>query len=134
MISKKEAATVVDLFFDRISAALAEGERVEVRRFCTFYIKEYESYNGRNPKTGEAITVAPKKLPFFKCGQVMKRYDQSLVSYSKIDFDTLFFDDDLWLLPSYAFYSRWYPLVKESIKTFGHPFSVNMLWQKSNVG
>lgn len=65
---------------------------------------------------------------------VSAAYDQSLVSYSKIDFDTLFFDDDLWLLPSYAFYSRWYPLVKESIKTFGHPFSVNLLWQKSNVG
>ena len=73
MISKKEAATIVDLFFDRISAALAEGERVEIRRFCTFYIKEYESYHGRNPKTGEAITVAPKKLPFFKCGQELKR-------------------------------------------------------------
>jgi integration host factor subunit beta len=71
MISKKEAATIV--FFDKISAALAEGERVEIRRFCTFYTKEYESYNGRNPKTGEAITVAPKKSPFFKRGQELKR-------------------------------------------------------------
>jgi integration host factor subunit beta len=73
MISKKEAATIVDLFFDEISSALAEGERVEIRGFCTFYIKEYESYNGRNPKTGEAVAVAPKKLPFFKCGQELKR-------------------------------------------------------------
>jgi integration host factor subunit beta len=72
MISKKEAATIVDLFFDEISSALAEGERVEIRGFCTFYIKEYESYNGRNPKTGEAVAVAPKKLPFFKCGQELK--------------------------------------------------------------
>ena len=73
MISKKEAATIVDLFFDRISAALAEGDRVEIRGFCSFYIKEYESYNGRNPKTGEAVAVAPKKLPIFKCGQELKR-------------------------------------------------------------
>ena len=73
MISKKEAATIVDLFFDKISSALAEGDRVEIRGFCTFYIKEYESYNGRNPKTGETVTVAPKKLPFFKCGQELKR-------------------------------------------------------------
>ena len=72
-LSKKDAAAIVDLFFDKISSALAEGERVEIRRFCTFYIKEYESYNGRNPKTGVAITVAPKKLPFFKCGQELKR-------------------------------------------------------------
>jgi len=72
-ISKKKAATIVELFSDKISAALAEGERVEIRGFCTFYTKEYESYNGRNPKTGEAITVASKKLPFFKCGQELKR-------------------------------------------------------------
>jgi len=72
-LSKKEAATIVDLFSESISEALAKGDRVEIRRFCTFYIKEYESYNGRNPKTGEAITVAPKKLPFFKCGQELKR-------------------------------------------------------------
>ena len=73
MISKKEAATIVNLFFDKISSALAEGDRVEIRRLCTFFVKEYESYNGRNPKTGETITVASKKLPFFKCGQELKR-------------------------------------------------------------
>ena len=71
-ISKKEAATIVDLFFDKISSALAEGDRVEIRRLCSFFVKEYESYNGRNPKTGETITVAPKKLPFFKCGKELK--------------------------------------------------------------
>jgi len=72
-ISKKEAATIVDLFSDRISAALAEGDRVEIRGLCSFFVKEYDSYNGRNPKTGETVTVAPKKLPFFKCGQELKR-------------------------------------------------------------
>jgi len=73
MISKKEAATFVDLFFDKISSALSEGDRVEIRGLCTFFVKEYESYNGRNPRTGETVNVGPKKLPFFKCGQELKR-------------------------------------------------------------
>ena len=73
MISKKEAATIVDLFFDNISSALSEGDRVEIRGLCTFFVKEYESYNGRNPRTGETVNVGPKKLPFFKCGQELKR-------------------------------------------------------------
>jgi integration host factor subunit beta len=72
-LSKKEAATIVDLFFDKISSALAEGERVELRGLCTFFVKEYESYNGRNPKTGETVNVAPKKLPFFKCGKELRK-------------------------------------------------------------
>ena len=72
-LSKKEAATIVDLFFDKRSSALAEGERVELRGLCTFFVKEYESYNGRNPKTGETVNVAPKKLPFFKCGKELRK-------------------------------------------------------------
>ena len=76
MISKKEAATIVDLFFDKISSALAEGDRVELRGLCTFFVKEYDSYQGRNPKTGEPTRVKPKKLPFFKCGmESRKRVD-----------------------------------------------------------
>ena len=72
-LSKKEAAAIVDLFFDKISSALAEVDRVEVRGLCTFFVKEYESYNGRNPKTGETVTVASKKLPFFKCGKELRK-------------------------------------------------------------
>jgi integration host factor subunit beta len=71
-ISKKEAATIVELFFDKISAALAEGDRVEIRGLCSFFVKEYKSYQGRNPKTGERVQVAPKKLPFFKCGKELR--------------------------------------------------------------
>ena len=52
--------------------ALAKGDRVEIRGLCSFFVKEYDSYMGRNPKTGETVTVAPKKLPFFKCGQELK--------------------------------------------------------------
>ncbi len=72
-ISKKEAATVIDLFFESMSEALARGDRVEIRGLCSFYVKEHKSYQGRNPKTGESVEVAPKKLPFFKCGRELKR-------------------------------------------------------------
>ena len=71
-ISKKEAATIVDIFFDQISTALANGDRVEIRGLCSFFVKEYNSYKGRNPRTGESVTVAPKRLPFFKCGKELK--------------------------------------------------------------
>jgi len=70
--SKKEAADVVDLFFGKISDTLASGERVEIRGLCSFFVKKYRPYKGRNPKTGEIVTVAPKKLPFFKCGKELK--------------------------------------------------------------
>jgi integration host factor subunit beta len=71
-ISKNEAAVVVDLFFGHISDALAEGERVEIRGLCSFFVKQYNSYAGRNPKTGEIVNVSRKRLPFFKCGKELK--------------------------------------------------------------
>jgi integration host factor subunit beta len=71
-LSRKEAAAVVDLFFERMSEALARGDRVEIRGLCSFYVKEYDSYKGRNPKTGGSVQVIPKKLPFFKCGKKLK--------------------------------------------------------------
>ena len=51
-ISKAEAAQVVQIFFDHMADALARGERVEIRGLCSFFVKEYKSYVGRNPKTG----------------------------------------------------------------------------------
>ena len=71
-LSKKEAAAILDLFFESMSEALARGDRVEIRGLCSFYVKEYESYKGRNPKTGERVQVGPKNLPFFKCGKELK--------------------------------------------------------------
>jgi integration host factor subunit beta len=71
-LSKKEAAFVIDLFFESMSEALARGDRVEIRGLCSLYVKEYESYKGRNPKTGESVQVTSKKLPFFKCGKELK--------------------------------------------------------------
>jgi integration host factor subunit beta len=71
-ISKKETSAIVDLFFGSMSDALVKGDRVEIRGLCSFNVKEYKSYEGRNPKTGEKVRVAPKKLPFFKCGKKLK--------------------------------------------------------------
>jgi len=71
-LSKNEASAVLNLFFDEMSAALASGDRVEIRGLCSFYIKKYDSYIGRNPKTGEKVKIKPKKLPFFKCGKELK--------------------------------------------------------------
>ena len=71
-ISKAEAARVVQIFFDEMTNALADGKRVELRGLCSFYVKKYKSYLGRNPKTGEKVKIKPKKLPFFKCGKELK--------------------------------------------------------------
>jgi integration host factor subunit beta len=72
-LTKSEAAAVVDLLFNKMANALAKGDRVEIRGLCSFYVKEYQSYQGRNPRIGDTVTVAPKKLPFFKCGVELKR-------------------------------------------------------------
>ena len=77
-LSRNEAAGVVELFFDSMSEALTKGERVEIRGLCSFYVKEYKPYKGRNPKTGERVQVNPKRLPFFKCGKELKERVDSL--------------------------------------------------------
>jgi len=71
-ISKAEAARIVEIFFGNMADALAKGERVEIRGLCSFFVKNYKSYIGRNPKTGEKVEITPKKLPFFKCGKELK--------------------------------------------------------------
>ena len=71
-ISKSEAARVVQIFVDNMADALSQGERVEIRGLCSFFVKEYKSYTGRNPKTGEKVIIKPKKLPFFKAGKGLK--------------------------------------------------------------
>jgi integration host factor subunit beta len=71
-LSRSEAETVINLFFDKMAEALAIGDRVEIRGLCSFFVKEYGSYTGRNPKTGEKVKIAPKKLPFFKVGKELR--------------------------------------------------------------
>ena len=69
---KREATEIVNLFFDQMAGVLEKGDRVKIRGLCSFYVKDYPGYAGRNPKTGERVEVVPKKLPFFKCGKELK--------------------------------------------------------------
>lgn len=71
-IPKKKAEMVIDSVFDQMKNALEKGDRIELRGFGSFVNKEYGSYTGRNPRTGESITVEPKRLPFFKVGKELK--------------------------------------------------------------
>lgn len=73
-ISLDEATEIVSIFFDSMKEAFKNGDRVEIRGFGSFKIKEYEGYQGRNPKTGEKVNVTPKKLPFFRAGKELKEY------------------------------------------------------------
>lgn len=73
-ISPDEAALVVNTFFDCIRKALLAEQRVEIRGLGSFKLKEYKGYTGRNPKSGESVQVAPKKLPFFRAGKDLKEY------------------------------------------------------------
>jgi integration host factor subunit beta len=71
-LSKAKAETVIDIFFDSMSDALAKGDRVEIRGLCSIFVKEYRGYVGRNPKTGTPVHIPGKRLPFFKCGKELK--------------------------------------------------------------
>jgi integration host factor subunit beta len=68
----KEAKSIVDTIIETMADALAEGRSVELRGFGSFQVREYDGYTGRNPKSGEPIKVAPKKLPFFKVGKDLR--------------------------------------------------------------
>jgi integration host factor subunit beta len=71
-ISKAEAAQIVSIFFNEMSEALTKGDKVEIRGLFSFFVKKYKSYTGRNPKTGDKVTVPEKKQPFFKVGKELK--------------------------------------------------------------
>ena len=68
----EEIEQVVDIFFDAISERLAEGGRVELRGFGAFSTREREARQGRNPRTGEAVNVPAKSVPYFKPGKEMR--------------------------------------------------------------
>ena len=72
-LEKNKAMTVVNIFFNEMSNALKNGDRVEIRGLFSFYVKNYKAYIGRNPKTGEKVKVKSKKLPFFKCGNGLSK-------------------------------------------------------------
>jgi integration host factor subunit beta len=72
-LSKKESELVVNTIFDTITEALAVGDRVEIRGFGSFSIRERDSRQARNPKIGEVIQIPAKKAPFFKTGKELRQ-------------------------------------------------------------
>lgn len=76
-INVMQSEEVVNLIYRKMRDTMVNGGRIEIRGFGSFVVKEYGSYQGRNPKTGQKISVPPKKLPFFKVGKELKeRIDQ----------------------------------------------------------
>ncbi len=68
----REAAAITNTIIETMTEALSNGDSIEIRGFGSFVIKQYGSYEGRNPKTGQKIKVRPKKLPFFKVGKDLR--------------------------------------------------------------
>ena len=64
-----EAIRIINLIFDDFNDALEKGDRIEIRGFGSFVMREYKTYTGRNPKTGKEVMVKPKRLAYFKVGK-----------------------------------------------------------------
>jgi integration host factor subunit beta len=71
-LPRKAVENAVNTIFDAFVDALQRGERVEIRGFGNFTIREYRSYTGRNPKTGDKVDVLSKRMPFFKVGNDLR--------------------------------------------------------------
>ncbi|MCO4772623.1 MAG: integration host factor subunit beta [Deltaproteobacteria bacterium] len=71
-LTRKHAELVVNTIFDSMKEALQGGDRIEIRGFGSFQVRERASRMGRNPKTGEAVAIAEKRVPFFKVGKELR--------------------------------------------------------------
>ena len=71
-LSKKDADAAVSAVFEAVTDALAKGDKVQLIGFGTFEVRARAAKQGRNPKTGEAMTIAASKVPAFKAGQALK--------------------------------------------------------------
>jgi len=71
-LSKKQTEVIVETLFDTIKESLANGGKVEIRGFGNFRLRSRNARKARNPKTGEAVEVPPKKVPYFKVGKELR--------------------------------------------------------------
>jgi integration host factor subunit beta len=71
-LSKKHSEVIVETVFKSIIDALHRGEKIELRGFGSFRLRQRESRKGRNPKTGDKVDVPPKRVPYFKPGKELK--------------------------------------------------------------
>ena len=73
-LTKLETAAVVDAFLATVTYALGNGNRVELRRFGTFQVKDRKAKKARNPRTGEEVMIPPRKVPHFKPSPDFQKY------------------------------------------------------------
>ena len=71
-LNHRDVERIVSTIFDEITAALARGDRVELRGFGAFSVKKRRARIGRNPRTGQSVHVADKHVPFFKTGKQLR--------------------------------------------------------------
>ena len=90
-LPKGKAELVVNVMFDSMVAALQRGERIEIRGFGSFEVRNYKPYEGRNPRTGEPVHVKAKRLPFFKVGKELRERVNAGTHPIEVDHD----DDDV---------------------------------------
>ena len=72
-LTKKDTERVVNIVFGSIMGALSQGDKVELRGFGSFRVRSRNSRDGRNPRTGEAVAIPPKNVPFFKAGKELRQ-------------------------------------------------------------
>jgi len=72
VLTRKEAETIVNIVFDSIQDALQQGDKVEIRGFGSFTVRERGPREARNPKSGERVSIPSKKTPFFKTGKELR--------------------------------------------------------------
>ena len=71
-LTQKQTETVVNLLLNSITEALSEGDKVELRGFGSFRIRNRNPREGRNPKTGDTVQIPAKRVPFFKAGKELR--------------------------------------------------------------
>jgi len=71
-LTRKHAELVINTIFDSMRDALVDGDRIEIRGFGSFQVRDRASRTGRNPKTGAAVEIASKRVPFFKVGKELR--------------------------------------------------------------
>jgi integration host factor subunit beta len=79
-LTVKEIEIITNQIFDSMMDTLARGDRIELRGFGSFSVKQREARTGRNPKTGEAVQIPAKRVPFFKTGKPL----QELINREKV--------------------------------------------------
>jgi integration host factor subunit beta len=72
-LTEKQAMDVINQILKSFTGTLKNGDRIEIRGWGIFSVREYEAYKGRNPKSGSKVDVKPKRLPFFKVGRELKK-------------------------------------------------------------